>query len=229
MAGQALIKALAFGSNNWAVSQILETPTLLQLFFAAGFSGLVASVIVSPIERIKVLMQADAKKEFKSEIECLSKVLKQDGVTGLLSRGLLATIIREVPSYGIYFVSYEIMMDGILGNSFGPVASLVCGGLAGCFSWIPVYPFDVIKTNMQNTKGNVLLDNSIDSNDTEVGYKNIQNDGTFISTAVTLWQKGGASIFFDGLTPKLIRAVINHSVTFFVYGITIDEIMKSLS
>ena len=63
--------------------------------------------------------------------------------------------------------------NGILGKSFGPVASLVCGGLAGCFSWIPIYPFDVIKTNMQNTKGNILLDNSIDSNGTEVGYKNI--------------------------------------------------------
>ena len=28
----------------------------------------------------------------------------------------------------------------------GSMSSLFCGALAGCCSWIPVYPFDVIKT-----------------------------------------------------------------------------------
>ena len=32
-----------------------------------------------------------------------------------------------------------------------------------------------------------------------------------------LWRQGGAGIFWDGLGPKLARAVVNHAVTFLVF------------
>ena len=37
------------------------------------------------------------------------------------------------------------------------------------------------------------------------------------SAARRLWRTGGWSVFWDGLTPKLLRAVVNHAVTFTVF------------
>ena len=125
----------------------VAAPTLDVLCAAAAFSGFVSSFVVNPIERIKILMQADKKGEFKSEIDCAAKVLERDGVKGLAVRGLDATLAREIPGYGIYFAVYSLLMQSPVAAALGPsFASLICGAAAGCISWIPVYPFDVVKT-----------------------------------------------------------------------------------
>ena len=65
-------------------------------------------------------------------------------------------------------------------------------------SWIPVYPIDVVKTNIQVADG-------------------AEEDAGFIGTAVNLYRTSGFWVFWDGLGPKLARAVVNHAVTFFVF------------
>lgn len=105
------------------------------------------SFLVNPIERVKILMQADKIGEYSSEIDCASQVVRKDGLKGLLVRGLDATLAREIPGYGLYFVVYSLLIQSTVGQSIGPTFSpLVCGAAAGCLSWIPVFPFDVIKT-----------------------------------------------------------------------------------
>ncbi len=37
--------------------------------------------------------------------------------------------------------------------------------------------------------------------------------------AKQLFEERGIRGFFDGLTPKMLRAAVNHSVTFYVYDI----------
>lgn len=44
---------------------------------------------------------------------------------------------------------------------------------------------------------------------------------SMLTTAIQLKEKGGWGIFFDGITPKLFRAAVNHSVTFYVYELII--------
>jgi Mitochondrial carrier protein len=67
---------------------------------------------------------------------------------------------------------------------------------------------------MQNTQGDVT-----DPHTSSERAPNIWE------TAVTLQKQFGFSIFFDGISPKLLRAAVNHSVTFFVY----DNILRSLA
>lgn len=43
--------------------------------------------------------------------------------------------------------------------------------------------------------------------------------------AVFLKDKYGYGIFFDGLSPKLARAALNHAVTFFVYDIIFRSVL----
>lgn len=63
---------------------------------------------------------------------------------------------------------------------------------------------------MQNTQGNGESNFAEDNSDSAFGQ-------SMLSTALEIAKRGGVGAFYDGITPKLIRASINHSVTFFVY------------
>ena len=76
-------------------------------------------------------------------------------MSGLLSRGLGATLLREIPAYGFYFVSYDLVKSALLSYGGVPAAliPLLGGAVAGAMAWIPVYPIDVVKTNIQVLSG----------------------------------------------------------------------------
>jgi len=219
MIGQAFIKAVAFSSNAFAlfllqhyapisdsvfVQQYLSS-SILQLILAACFAGFTSSFLVNPVERIKVMMQASSTS-YKNEFQCIAAVLENEGWKGLLGRGLGPTLAREVPSYAIYFVVYGILSDTYIAKDvLGPnLSPLIFGAISGMACWIPVYPVDVVKTLLQNSKG---------------------NDGKSAwSITKQLYEEGGVGAFFDGLTPKMLRAAVNHSVTFYIYSL----IMRAL-
>jgi Mitochondrial carrier protein len=215
MIGQAILKSVAFTSNSMALRFLKsrETHTTISqtwtsLLLAAMFAGFVTSFLTVPFERIKVMMQAQKKSQVNSkkldknemyyhnEWDCLRAILRQEGFTGLMLRGLGTTLAREVPSFMIYFVVYALFIQREVVK--GPLAPLVGGAFAGCACWIPVYPVDVVKTIVQNTDG---------GSGTKTSYQ----------IAAELYRTGGIGAFFDGLTPKMLRAAINHAVTFFLY------------
>ena len=233
MAGQAIIKSVAFSTNELALSVLLHsssnnnyynhdasllldgvssstsatTTTFGMLILAAGFSGFFTSFLVAPVERVKVMMQAQQQSSvtYTNELECIQAVLKQEGWNGLFLRGLGPTMLREVPSYAIYFVVYRVLMNSFEGN-LGSAAPLLCGAISGCACWIPVYPIDVVKTLVQNTEGGKSSESAID-------------------VAIQLYKDEGIQVFFNGLTPKMLRASVNHAVTFWVYDLVIDVLI----
>lgn len=208
MAGQAVIKALAFSANAAALGWLQQQaavhaaylPATVLLLGAAFFAGFITSFVVAPIERIKVMMQASAS--YRNEWHCIQVILETEGWQGLFSRGLGPTLAREIPSYGLYFWTY-----GFLTSMFdlGPALSpLVFGAMAGMAAWVPVYPIDVVKTLVQNTDG-----------------KDEQESAWQVMREV--YAQGGVGAFFDGLTPKLLRAAVNHAVTFFIYDLLMQR------
>ena len=44
-----------------------------------------------------------------------------------------------------------------------------------------------------------------------------QVDGSLLGVTRRLWRTGGVMAFWDGIGPKLARAVVNHAVTFLVF------------
>ena len=156
-------------------------------------------------ERVKVMMQAQQNSLYANELECIQAVLENEGWTGLFSRGLGPTLAREIPSYAIYFVVYGVLMQTATAENLGSVAPLVCGALSGCACWVPVYPIDVVKTLVQNTEGG----ESVSS----------------IDVAVKLYKDDGIGAFYNGLTPKMLRASVNHAVTFYVYDLVMGVLV----
>lgn len=80
-------------------------------------------------ERVKVMMQAQQNSLYANELECVRAVLQNEGWTGLFSRGLGPTLAREVPSYGIYFVVYGVLMQTAVAENLGSVAPLIFGAI----------------------------------------------------------------------------------------------------
>jgi hypothetical protein len=205
MIGQSFIKALAFGANALALN-IFATyfPSLTagwELIIAAAFSGFVTGFFVTPVERIKIMMQASS--QYVHEFHCIRAVMRTEGCGGLFGRGLGPTMIREIPGYAIYFAIYGALMETYAAEVLGYGAPCVFGAVAGCLSWLPVYPIDVVKTLVQNTEGGAG-----------------QNVSWWVVTK-RIYKEGGVLAFFDGLSPKMIRATIYNAFTFLTYELVI--------
>jgi hypothetical protein len=143
-----------------------------------------------------------ASSAYRNEWHCLTVILETEGWRGLFSRGLGPTLAREIPSYGLYFWTYGLLSSSHI-LDLGALSPLVFGAMAGMAAWIPVYPIDVVKTLIQNTAGG----------EQESAWQVMRQ----------VYAQGGVGAFFDGLTPKLLRAAINHATTFFLYDLLMQQ------
>lgn len=81
------------------------------------------------------------------------QVVKTEGLRGIF-RGLGTTICREVPGFGTYFFTYELLTRsagqyGVPGTRVSTSHMLLAGGLSGTLSWVITYPIDVVKSRLQ--------------------------------------------------------------------------------
>lgn len=209
MIGQAIIKSVAFCVNTFMLS-LLSTSTDLSepksLIAAAATAGFVTAFLAVPCDRVKVLMQAghQCTLECDSEWDCLQAVLRAEGWQGLLSKGLGPTLLREVPAYTVYFATYGMLLSQVQGMI--PLPSFWCGAMAGALCVVPSYPADVVKTIVQNSRA-----------------------GDYQSS-ITTWQviddlsQQGMGAFWEGLTPRMLRASVNHAVTFLVFDVMVKQL-----
>ena len=88
---------------------------------AGSFSGFVSLFVFVPVDLLKcrAIMKVKEKCCYKEEI---TQLVKQDGIQGLY-RGFWATALREVPSWGVYFATYDWLKK--LSPKFGPDDELV--------------------------------------------------------------------------------------------------------
>lgn len=166
LCGVALEKAIVFGMYN-KTQQFFENKnrniTLINAI-SGGIAGLSASMIVTPYERIKILLQNGNKLSgnyFKpSSLYC----------------GLSMTFTREVPGFMIYFSVYEQLKYNFNTKQNKPISSIeafIYGGISGGTAWIFIYPQDRIKTLIQSSTA------YIKSNNILYYVKYIVNNGGF--------------------------------------------------
>ena len=141
--GVGVEKALVFGTYNYC-----RTGLNWDIPIAGAMAGLIASGIVSPYERWKILRQTGAVME--------SRVIWN---VGFLYRGFSATLTREIPGFAIYFSIYESLKmktEKMYNRRINYMESFIYGGMSGCGAWIFIYPQDRIKTILQsNSQGSI--------------------------------------------------------------------------
>tara|TARA_B100001093_G_scaffold505440_1_gene562799 strand:- start:3704 stop:4414 length:711 start_codon:yes stop_codon:yes gene_type:complete len=183
MLGIGIEKAVVFGVYN-------QTYKYTENDFISGLNaGLFASFVVTPVEKYKILKQNNPLLTYSSITKDLVSRGPING-TKTLYNGISACFFREVPGYAIYFSTYNFLNKITKNTNDNILKTLVNGGLSGVSAWLVIYPFDTIKTNMQ------------------------QNDSDFKSTAKNLIKDGR---IYKGLSWSLARAFTLHSCVFLAY------------
>ena len=176
--GVGLEKAIVFGTYNYMYTKTDNIPV------SGAISGLVASFIVTPYERIKILKQNSQVFTFK------------DINTKFLFRGLSATFTREAPGFAIYFSTYEYLKKKNFTNNNKNIdlyRSFLYGGISGITAWIFIYPQDKIKTIMQS---------------------NMNSGKSYTYHVKNMYNNYGLTYFYKGFSWAAGRAVLLHSGTF---------------
>ena len=209
MVGQVFINAMVFGVHGNTLRRLPDQGVTGQ-FIAGGFAGAVQTIICCPIELVKTRMQlqgqgqsrkkfaAAVKDRYKYEnpVECMMKIYKYEGPTACF-RGFNSTLIREVPSFAVYFATYFALCEQLEAAS-GPFSIpklFLCGGTSGVLCWLVNYPIDVVKTRLQadgmgETKYNGIIDCFKKS-----------------------YQKEGYQVLFKGFNATIIRAFPTNAAT----------------
>lgn len=216
--GQVGINAVLFGIQG-NMTRALGNNGLKEHFIAGSVAGAVQCLIASPMELVRIRLQmqgegvsskaekiSDRRFHYCSPSDCLKKIyLHEKGIRGLF-RGMTLTLMREIPSFGTYFASYEYLCqqtnamteDGKVGSY---AKLLFCGGSAGILCWIVTYPADVIKTRHQMDGMGVTKYNGV------------------IDCAVKSIRHEGFGLLFRGMNPTLLRAFPTNAATLSTYTV----------
>ncbi|XP_017042880.2 mitochondrial basic amino acids transporter isoform X2 [Drosophila ficusphila] len=206
MGGIGLVNAIVFGVYG-NVQRLSNDPnSLTSHFFAGSIAGVAQSFVCAPMElaktRLQLSTQIDSGIKFTGPIHCLKHILKTEGIRATF-KGLTATILRDIPGFAAYFVSFEYLMRQVETPSV--LYTLTAGGCAGMSSWLACYPIDVVKTHMQ----------------ADALGKNAKYNG-FIDCAMKGFKSEGPQYFFRGLNSTLIRAFPMNAACFFVVSWVLD-------
>ena len=131
-----------------------------------------------------------------------------------LYRGMGVMTFRDGPSYGVYTVVYELMLEKMIKyemtDKHGVVANLVSGGMAGVVCWGLIIPFDVVKSLMQaDPSGNK--------------YSSVWD------CVRQTYQTCGVRGFFTGITVCCVRAFPVNAVTFLFYNKCLNFLNENIS
>lgn len=91
------------------VRVIISQPVFAS-FFSGGMAGAVSRTVVSPLERLKILMQVQStgSGEYKMSVgKALAKIWREEGMKGMMA-GNGTNCIRIVPYSAVQFGSYNI-------------------------------------------------------------------------------------------------------------------------
>ncbi|XP_063595922.1 mitochondrial basic amino acids transporter-like [Penaeus indicus] len=205
MAGVAVVNAIIFGVQG-NVSRHMKDPDALRSHVIAGSSaGLVQAFVTSPMELLKTRLQLQESSALTSPIECARRIFQTEGLKGLF-RGQMITVMRDVPAFGTYFLTYESLSRLYVGDDGLPSAPavLMAGGMAGVASWMITYPIDVVKTRLQCD-----------------GIGGINKYKGILDCVKVGIAEEGLSSLTRGLAPTLLRAFPVNAATFAVVTWTI--------
>ncbi|GES60727.1 mitochondrial carrier protein [Aspergillus terreus] len=187
-----------------------------QYYMAGSFAGLTNSFLSGPIEHVRIRLQTQphgANRLYSGPIDCIRKLSAHEGVLKGLYRGQNVTYFREAQAYGMWFLTFEYLMNqdakrnNIKREDISSVKVATYGGLAGEALWLSSYPFDVVKSKMQCD-----------------GFGAQQQFKSMTDCFKKTYAAEGLGGFWKGLGPTLLRAMPVSAGTFVVVELT----MKAL-
>ncbi|XP_011719104.1 solute carrier family 25 member 45 isoform X4 [Macaca nemestrina] len=186
-----------------------QPPSYMHIFLAGCTGGFLQAYCLAPFDLIKVRLQNQTEPvaqpgstppQYQGPVHCAASIFREEGYRGLF-RGAWALMLRDTPTMGIYFITYEGLCHQYTPEGQNPSSAtvLVAGGFAGIASWVAATPLDVIKSRMQ-------MD----------GLRRRVYQGV-LDCMVSSVRQEGLGVFFRGVTINSARAFPVNAVTFLSY------------
>ncbi|KAG8522594.1 Solute carrier family 25 member 45, partial [Galemys pyrenaicus] len=218
IASIAVVNSVLFGVYSNSLLALTATshqerraqpPSYADVFIAGCTGGFVQAYFLAPFDLIKVRLQNQTEPRaqpgsppprYRGPVHCAASILRAEGPRGLF-RGAWALTLRDTPTLGIYFLTYEWLCREYTPKGHQPSSAtvLVAGGLAGITSWVTATPLDVIKSRMQ-------MD----------GLQRRAYQG-LLDCVVSSARQEGLGVFFRGLAINSARAFPVNAITFLSY------------
>ena len=198
-----------------------------QYYLAGAYAGIGNSVLSGPIEHIRIKLQTQPsgdKRLYSGPGDCIRKIYNVDGIKGIY-RAQVPTILREGQGFGLWFLTYEYLVQRSVSRTGGKRDDLpawkLCtfGALAGLVLWMGSYPLDVIKSRMQSDVG---FTNKVPENMGEFKEKfgevgSARRYTGMMDCSRKIFAESGIRGFWRGLAPTLVRAIPCSAGTFAAY------------
>lgn len=167
---------------------------------AGGVSGCVAKTIIAPMDRVKILLQAQHPyyKQY-GVFSAMFQIAKREGVIALW-KGNSMMMLRIFPYASMQFFAYE-NFKLFYTKHFGkrPLNNMLSGSSAGVAAVLSTYPLDMVRSRLAfQITG-------------EHRYKGI------IDAVKIIYSTEGARGFYRGIAPTLIGMVPYAGLAFYTY------------
>lgn len=187
-----------------------------QLYVSGAIAGAANSIIVGPVEHIRIRLQtqSDVKKTYNGPLDAARKIYAQGGLRSLY-RGFGPTLLRESHGTGAYFFTYESLLRYDMETNHRrrediPAWKLCTFGAAAGYSmWLTSYPVDVVKSRLQTD-----------------GFGSTRVFRNSIDCLRQTVAQGGIKALFRGFSPVLVRAAPANAATFLCYEYSRSTIFK---
>ncbi|KAI5637783.1 mitochondrial carrier protein domain-containing protein [Phthorimaea operculella] len=198
LTGVAPIFAISFFGFGLGKKLIQKNPeqalTKPELFAAGAFSGIFTTSVMAPGERIKCLLQiqqaSSGPQKYAGMVDCAKQLYAEGGIRSIY-KGSIATMMRDVPASGMYFMTYEwikeVAVPADASNQMKMLITIFAGGCAGIANWVVGMPADVLKSRLQTAPEGTYPN----------GLKDVFRQ---------LMANEGPLALYKGVTPVMIRA-----------------------
>ncbi|KAK0386689.1 hypothetical protein NLU13_6523 [Sarocladium strictum] len=196
----------------WKLQDSVSQP-VVAAFCAGGVAGAVSRTVVSPLERLKILMQVQSvgRDAYKMSVgQALKKMWVEEGWRGFM-RGNGTNCIRIVPYSAVQFSSYNFYKRNIFeaypDAPLAPLTRLVCGGIAGITSVFLTYPLDIVRTRLSIQSASFA----------ELGDKPKKLPGMWVTMVTIYKNEGGMAALYRGIIPTVAGVAPYVGLNFMVY------------
>ncbi|OQE13895.1 hypothetical protein PENFLA_c042G09013 [Penicillium flavigenum] len=186
---------------------------VMAAFMAGGVAGAVSRTIVSPLERLKILLQVQSvgRTEYRLSIwKALVKMGREEGWRGFM-RGNGTNCIRIIPYSAVQFGSYNFYKQFVESpdGEMTPMRRLICGGVAGITSVTITYPLDIVRTRLSIQSASFADLGSRDPSQ--------KLPGMFTTMAMIYKNEGGTKALYRGIAPTVAGVAPYVGLNFMTY------------
>ncbi len=209
---------------------------LITYFVAGGAAGATSRTVVSPLERLKIIMQvqpqssssgkAAKNRAYNGVWTGLVKMWQEEGFAGFM-RGNGINCLRIAPYSAVQFTTYEMCKTWMRDEATGDldvVRKLTAGAVAGIASVVSTYPLDLVRSrisiasaNMYNEAKNEVKAVSQEVLREQIAKRQSKVPGIWQMTRQVYREEGGLRGLYRGCVPTSVGVAPYVALNFYFY------------